>query len=814
MSPPEAEPGSGWGAPLAVASVAILLVVAFVFAAREMEQRRAQGRAFPRLEGEVAAAGLDAPATIVRDELGVPHVEAASERDAWFALGFVHAQDRLAQMVWLLRSARGRTAESIGPEGLETDRLARRLGFGPLADAEARRLDRATRAALDAYAAGVNARLASIRAGEVDAPAPLARLEVPLEPWTPADSVAVVKLLAWGLDGAVDESWVLWDLIQHLGGFGARPFFPPDAAGRLVPPSSERSASAIAPAPRTAALRRSLGLGGRSVGSSAWLVSSRLSASGHPLLAADTHLEPTVPALLHLAHLRAPGFQVAGACLPGAPVFWSGHNGRVAWAATHARAMVVDLFVETLQPSDPTRYHDGRRWRPLDVREETIAVRGEAPVSLRVRATRRGPLLDDRFASREPLAVAWPGARPGNGIRGLLQAARAVDADAFRRALSAHHEPVLTFLFADAGGGGGLQVAGFVPDRGIPSGLVPVPGRSRWSDWRGAVNLERLPRAELADRDWIVAADDAPPDGEEDSVVEWLWRPGERAQRIEALLRQARSRGPLDAFALAAMQRDVRSSAALARVRDALALGGPLEDLPREAREVAARLQAWEGRTDAGSVEAAAYHAFLLRLVRKLLGEPLGEERLERYLALRTASPEVLVGRLLAAARAESPGDANLADPQRVRRAVREALRETGLALLTRLGANRNKWTWGRLHPLVFRPLGWPAGSWGPQSRGPARPYGGDALTVAVGEYDLLDPFGVRVASTFRFVIDTADFGIALAALAPGALEHPGHPLRESGLDAWLEGRPTVLATNPVLIATQARARLRLEPAP
>lgn len=799
------------------ALLAGLLLLAVLVTARRIEERRALRRAWPTYQGTLTLAGLGAPVKVVRDRRGVPHLRARTERDAWFALGFVHAQDRLAQMEWLRRAARGRTAEAIGRDGLATDRLARTLGLGSLADAEAERLQPATLRTLEAYAAGVNARLARIRDGATRPPLALMRRRVTPEDWKPADSVAVVKLAAWSLDGAVEESLVLWELIEHLGGFGALPFFPPDAAGRLLPQGPERSVRARPDSRSLAALRQATGLVGRSVGSSAWLVPPARSASGRPLLAADLHLEPTVPALLHQAHLSAPGFERAGASIPGVPVFWVGHNGRVAWAGVHARAMVIDLYAESLHPRDPDRYHDGRSWRSLATREETIAVRGGEPVALRVRATRHGPLLDGLLAGDgkqgEPIAVAWPGAQPGNGIAALLRAARSTTAEEFRRALAAHHEPVLAFLFADAAGRGGLQVAGFVPQRPVPSGLVPMPGRSSWTEWREPLPFERLPRATLeADGAWLVAADGGLPEPAADGpAIEWLWRSGERTHRIEALLDEAASAGPLDALDLVDMQQDVRSAVGPERARLALALAGSEDTLPREAREVVGLLHAWDGRADAGSVAAAAYHAFLMRLVREVLAEPLGPERLERYLRLRTASPETLMGSLLVAARDGEPGDAGLAEPERVRGAVRTALRETGLALLVELGPNRERWTWGRLHPLRFRPFGWPEASTG--ERLASRPYGGDGVTVAVGEYDPVRPFAVRVASVFRFVVDTANLEIALTSLAPGASEHPGHAARDAGLDSWLEGRPGLLATHPVLIEETARERLRLEPA-
>jgi penicillin amidase len=375
---------------IAVAAAAAVLAAAALLAARRATEQRAAARAIPVLDGTRTVAGLEHPLEIVRDVRGIPHVRAGSERDAYFGLGFVHAQDRLAQMTWLVRSARGRTAEAIGRAGLEADRWSRTLGFARLAEEQLARLDPATRARLDAYAAGVNAWIEPLLAKEAPPPVALARLGIAPEPWSAADTLAVAKALAWGLDGSVEATLTLRDLVDRLGAFAARPFFPPDAARQLVPIPLPRSPAARGRGD-PGALARALGLAGRSVGSSAWVVAGEAAANGKPLLAGDLHLAPTWPALLYEAHLAAPGFEVIGAGPPGVPVFWSGHNGRVAWAATHARAAVVDLHEETIDPQDPDRYRRGTRWSPIERREERIAVRGEEPELWTVRSTHHGP---------------------------------------------------------------------------------------------------------------------------------------------------------------------------------------------------------------------------------------------------------------------------------------------------------------------------------------------------------------------------------------------------------------------------------------
>jgi penicillin amidase len=822
-----------------LAGTALVLVVVAALGGlwvRDLRRAALARSAFPVAAGTLRVDGIRAAVRIDRDTYGFPHVEAQNEADAFFGLGFVHAQDRLAQMLWLVRVARGRTADVVGPSGIAADRLARLLDLGRIADERFDGLDAATRGVLEAYAAGVNARIERIRAGRVASPLAVARLGLPLEAWHPADSIAVAKLYAWGAAGSLDVSLVLSDLIERLGGFESRLFFPRRGGVDLPvpgrPPVMARAATGASRpgslATRVASrgqhpvarwtrdpLRRAVGLEGRAIGSSAWVLGGAHSASGRPLLVADAQLEPTAPPLLHIAHIRGGDWDLAGAMLPGVPVVWTGHNRRVAWASTQARAVTTDLYVETLNPRDPTLYHDGRRWRSLESRVETISVRGGQDEVLTIRSTTRGPLLQSiRIERDEPLSLTWIGTRvrDANSIRSLLAVGRAVDTESLRAALASHDEPALAVVYADSAGSAGVQVAGWIPQRALPAGLVPLPGRALWYDWQGRIPFEDLPRKRLEGGEgWAVAADNPQPHSEGAAPIEWLWRTGERARRIDQLLRSAVAGGTVDVRRMTDLQRDVGTSRAQALVSGALQLAGDAAELGSETRELAALLRAWDGRATATSVGAAAYHVFLERLTEELFAGPLGAELLQRYRALPQADIDQLVYAIVRGA-GEGIGGDGWTGSDRVRAAIHKSLREAWLRLSFRLGANRRKWQWGRLHPLRFRAYGpRELDDRAPEGLGPIA-YGGATGTVNAAEYDAADPFEVRVASTLRFAIDTEDLDAALVAIAPGQSEHPRHPHFQSGLRRWLEGRASLLVTSRLLVDDGRVTRLVLEP--
>jgi penicillin amidase len=821
-----------------VAFVALLVISLAAGAFHQVRRSMRNADAFPLENGQVAVDGIASRIEVRRDERGVPHVSATTDADAFFGLGFVHAQDRLAQMLRLRSLARGRSAELVGQQGLAADRLARTLDLGGLGDREFEGLEPASRALVDAYVRGVNAHIGRVRDGTANPPVALLRRAAAIEPWTGGDSAALLKLHTWGLAGALDVSLVLNDLIERLGGFGASRFFP--KGGRPGSSSARDDVTAglrrAARAGRTLArsedsdrdtdtsgaglsyddpLRAAARLRGRSIGSSAWVIAGSETDSGAPILSADHHLEPTAPSLIYVAHFRGRRVDLAGSTIPGIPVIWSGRNNRLAWASTHARAVTTDLYEEKLGLSNANQYYDGREWRELSRRSETIEVRGGVPEVLDVRGTRHGPLVDVLIpGKRKPLALAWAGARPDSrsGLESMLEIAQARDAAELQLAFERHEEPPLAFVYAVRAGDAGMQVAGWIPQRALVSGMAPLPGRARYYDWGGRVPFEALPRRQVSERRrWVIAADNAFVSRQGSPKIEWMWRSGTRAERIDALIGEAVSRGKLDAREVSTLQVDVgmdRARTLVAAMLELASVGGAPSP---EGSEIAGLLRNWDGRASSRNSGAAVYHLLLASLTTKLLEPVLGASLTERYLALRQADPDQIVFEIVRDAAAGTSTDSRW-QAEGVALAVRESLRETWFQLSYQLGANRRRWHWGRLHSLHFAPFqpDGPLGNAG-SSLGPFE-FGGSGATVNTAEYDRTRPFDVRVASTFRLTVDAGALDQALTSHAPGQSEHPGHAHFADGVPGWLAGRAQLMPTAPLVIEESSRALLVLEP--
>ncbi|MGH0034817.1 MAG: penicillin acylase family protein [Myxococcota bacterium] len=805
----------GLAAGIAVAAVALVLA-AGTFRGWLVDRAAARAER-PLYEGRLEVVGTQAAVEVWRDGEGWPRILATSDSDAWFGLGFVHAQDRLDQMLWLRRLAHGRAAARIGEAGLAADRLARTLDFTGLAREAVDHLGDDERGLLEAYARGVNARLARLRAERRQGGRPPAR---DLSAWSALDSLAIYKLVSWSSAQSADLAIVLSDFIEVLGGVGARPFFPSRgaASGVELPVDWPAAMAARAPAGDDGALRPAL-LDVARLDGSGWVVppsDARPAAS----LAAELTFAASAPALVHPSFVSGGELAVAGASIPGLPIFWCGRSERVAWAVAPSRAVATDLFLESLHRDASERYHDGSRWTPLDERVESIEVRGADPVPLRIRRTHHGPLLDDLLGpEREAYAVSWTGARPGTGPGSLLALPRAETAEEVELALGHHRDPSIAVAYADRDGVRGARVVGWLPQRILPSSGVPVPGRMRAFNWYEPVPFDRLParRADgraARDAPPILVADEVLPDGRGSSRVEWLWRRGLRAERLGERFdaHAADASGDAEAWLHDSLQ--ARTREVVEAVRE-LAPRGP--GLGTGPAEMLGLLLEWNGSFDAGSAGAIVYRTLLHHLVSELFEPVLGPELLARYRRLPGADPELVAAAvLLASAR----GDArdSWADRRRVVPALSRALREAWVAIRFELGPNRARWRWGRLHRLSFAAFERPDGP--PLSfESLARPVeiGGSRHTLlrtesAPGRFEVQRISGFQMwADLSRGLAEADSFRAVVVPGVPGQASAPGFA---GGLQTWRYGSLRAWPEPSELEADRAARRLTLVPAP
>ena len=393
----------------------------------------------PRVSGEVALAGLEAPVEVLRDAHGIPHIFARSERDAQFALGYVHAQDRLWQMEMNRRIASGRMAEALGRGALDTDRFLRTIGIRRVAEANVRHLDADSRALLEAYAAGVNAFL-----GEKHVlPLEFWIFNLAPESWSPVDSAAWAKMMAWDLGGNWRNELLRLQLARRLETPAIQEFLPPYPGDEPVPlPNLRQLYGGLEKEPPQISANDAL------VGASnSWALAGAHTASGKPLLANDPHLGLSAPNVWYFAHLHAPGLNAIGATLPGVPGVVLGRNDRIAWAATNTGPDVQDLYLERLDAAG--RYLTPQGPMAFTTLRETLKVNGAEDEPLDIRLSRHGPVISDVVSNAldaiprgHALAFAWTAlAEDDTSLQTLFKLPRAQSWNEFVAALRDFQAP-------------------------------------------------------------------------------------------------------------------------------------------------------------------------------------------------------------------------------------------------------------------------------------------------------------------------------------------------------------------------------------
>ncbi|HYD58417.1 MAG TPA: penicillin acylase family protein [Burkholderiales bacterium] len=767
-------------------------------------------QSLPRTSGELFAESLVRPVEILRDGYGIPHIFAATPEDAYYALGFVHAQDRLWQMEMSRRVAAGRLAEALGPAALETDRFLRTLGIRRSAQANLKHYNADTVKALEAYAAGVNAFLAA----KPVLPPEFWLTGVRPEPWEPVDSIAWTKMMAWDLAGNWRSELLRMRLAPTLSNARIDEFLPPypgDAAPALpelrelyqqAGKASRELAERFGEAPDFA------------LGSNSWIVSGARSATGKPLLANDPHLGLTAPPVWYFAHLNAPGLDVIGATLPGVPGVVLGRNPRIAWGFTNTGPDVQDLYLEKLD--DKGNYLTPEGPRPFRTFQETIKVKGRDDEILTVRVSRHGPVISDVLRAAQDglprghvVSMAWTAlAEDDLTVQGAINLGRAQDWPGFLAAARDFHAPQQNMSYADAAGTIAFIAAGRVPVRKPANdlkGLAPAPGWDERYDWAGYVPFDELPRLVNPPAGTVVTANEKVVPPGYGHHITFEWQPPYRASRIRALLGEA-ERHTLRTFA--ALQGDVVSLAS----RQLLEILKDTRPKSDEAREVLQQLREWDARMDPDRSEPLLFVAWWRELARGVYADELGDAFQRNWSARPVFLKAVLENR---GGQARWCDNVRTAAAESCEDVAAEALEQAIAGLRRSYGPYRTRWRWGEAHVAhhPHRPLS--TVSLLAPFFDIRVPSAGDAFTVNVGRSDFhhpLEPFANRHAPSLRALYDLAEPQNSLFIHSGGQSGNPLSRHYRSFSAAWARGDYIPMLTDRARLEAAGVQRLALVP--
>jgi penicillin G amidase len=763
------------------------------------------GQRLPRTSGTLTVPGLSADVRIDRDAWSIPHITAANDRDAFFAVGFCHGQDRSFQLELLLRAGRGTLAECVGIQGLPIDRLSRRIGFHRSAQLQWPVLDADIRDMLEAYARGVNAGRthgSPRKAHEFS----LLRAE-PAE-WTPLDSLCILKIISFTLPSNWDVELARLRILYEDGPEALAALDPtyPDWLPTTSPPLHAAGPALQGLAEDIAAFTALVKTGS---GSNNWTVAPSRTATGRPLVANDPHLDPRLPSHWYLVHVRTPEWQTAGACFLGGPNVLCGHNGFAAWGLTAGLVDNTDLFYEQIGP-DGSSVRQGDNFVPCEVRDEIIHVRKGSSVTERVLLTPRGPIVSpvlDGIPGALSLKATWLEPRP---MRGLLMLHQARGFDAVRQELAQWPATSQNLVYADMTGTIGWQLFGDTPRRRSGWGTLPLPGWTPDAGWEAeGVPFAQMPHLVDPPEGFIATANNRPTAGNDGPFLGIDWLDGYRVARIGKALA---ARHDWDVAATQALQQDqqtltweeIRSSVLSLPCGDAAGTSG------------LQLLRDWDGCVSVDSPAATVFELFVNEMVRRVA---IARAPKSHTWALGQAPPLLVdhsffafrrTGHLIRLLRSQPAGWFARSWPEEMAEALATVVR----ALEKRYGVNEARWAWGRVRMLTLRHPLTRGAPWLAKifNRGPV-PHGGDSDTINQGSVFPPDPLGnCHSFASVRMVVDVGAWENSRWSLPGGQSGNPLSPHYDDLFILWQRGDGVPIAWTPEEVQKATRQTLFLRP--
>ena len=658
----------------------------------------------PVYDGEISLTGISGDVGVLYDDYGVPHIYAQNQPDAYFALGYVHAQDRLFQMEMLRRAAGGRLSEILGPDLLKVDKLFRTLRINEFAEAQAAKFLSADtsdfqKAAL-AYQKGINAYI-----NEGKTPLEFTIIGIPKTEFTPKDIYLAVGFMSFGFAEGLRVDPVLQKIQSQWGNEYLKDLAvntPYDAVripshkgdiktqGQLI--SAFNEALDAIPIPQW-------------VGSNGWAISGSKTQSGKPILSNDTHIGYGQPAVWYEAYLEYPGFSFYGHHLAGIPFGLLGQNNFCGWGLTMFENDDTDFYVETTDDQHKNQVKRGNNWEPVKGIQEVIKVKGEPDVSFEVKTTSHGPIVNGIVQSVEAgghwIALDWQLLHGDNmALQAAYQLNHATTFAEANTAVSLFSAPGLNVMYADAAGNIAWWAAARVPIRKNPNSKLFYDASTGADDYNGYYAFTQNPQSVNPPNGFVYSANNQP------DTVGGVYFPGyyyprDRAGRIAKLLSEPKT------WTMQASQQvdlDVTSS-------EAAKLSKVMSDV-LQARQspsiepVISILSQWDGRMQANDIAPSVYYNMLSQIIFLSMQDELGKEAVRSIasVSLMKNSYSILLNNDSSA----WWDNVSSKDVQETRTDIFEQAAKKSVEILTKTsGSDPSGWTWDKIHTLKHNhPLG------------------------------------------------------------------------------------------------------------
>lgn len=738
----------------------------------------------PVIEGEAVVSILDADVEVTRDEVGVPHIVAKSDADLYRAQGYVQAQDRLFQMDLARRQASGQLAEVIGAAAVETDKYFRTFSLREAAEFSWGDYDADSQQILQWYAEGVNAFIDEVK-GTSKLSYEFKLLGYIPEPWTPIDSLAIGKYMAYDLGGNWKQQAFRSWAVQNYTKEQAEELFVeyPEDAKSIIEANLKLSTD-VASAFTTNYLPSEFN------GSNNWVISGQLTESGKPLLADDPHLGLSTPSIWYQMHLQSPEQNVSGVIFAGIPGIILGHNESIAWGVTNVNPDVQDLYIETPNPENPYQFKYDGQWEDATVRQEPIHVKDSETIDFEVVETRHGPIISNIMTNetevKEQFSMQWTALQSTQELKAILGFNKATNWEEFDLALKDFKAPAQNFVFASTDGTIAYKANGLVPIRKQGTGALPVPGDSSDYGWESYIPFDELPTVINPKEGYIATANNQVVGEEYPYHLSNLWAQPYRYERIVEMIETPKRDTNMEQGTklhledMKAMQMDTRNLHAVEFLPSLLQTIKE-QDSQNQYKKAIALLEEWEYFDDKNQGAPLVYH-FLIENMKKALFEDAMPTDIYKLMPGRSQ----ITDQMLRDAYAGNPG-AWIAEEGGLDLFVFTAFEKAVGKIEDNVGSNVSKWKWGSYNQLIFKhPLAGASELLATFLNPKQLPVNGSSVSVQAAAED--GNGNVNHGASWRFVADVQDLSSAHHIVGPGQSGHVKSDWYDNQVSNWIDG--------------------------
>ena len=658
----------------------------------------------PQYDGEIKVAGISNTVEIYRDSMAVPYILADTEEDAAFALGFIHAQERIFQMDIVRRAGAGRLSEILGPDALIFDKMLRTVGIKRTSERIMKIINPEVMELLIAYSAGVNQYLKDAK-GKY--PVEFDVLDYDPYKWEPLDCVIISRMMAWELNVSWWTDISFTHLVQEIGEEKVKQILPKweENAPYVIPPelkSYPRLNTGLIEIDKS--LRKFLGVKGTHLGSNNWAIEDSLSASGKPIIANDPHLAYSAPGRWFAVVIRAGKWNVEGVSLPGVPAIVIGKNKNISWTVTNIMIDDADFYIEKLD-SAGNKYFFKNEWIELKEEEEIIKVKDSLDVTLKIRSTHRGPLISDihPFSILYPnedlqnaISMKWLGMEITEEVNSYYMINMAKNLNEFRNAVNLFSVPGQNFVYADNRGNISYIFGGKIPKRESTSPTFVFDGTTDKYDWKGYVNRSEIPDLLNPPQKFIATANNKTLKNFKYHISN-LWEPSSRIERITQLLSGKEKHSVSD---FKNYQMDQVSPYAKKITGYILAAFENIKVTDENLSLALELLNDWNYDMNEFSQVPAIYSVFFTKLLRNIYDDELGDDLYNQFVFVGSIPYRSVLTIF------ENPSHRwfdNTGTSQREERddIIRESLVDALSFLEKKFGREVKEWQWGKLHTVT-----------------------------------------------------------------------------------------------------------------